>query len=200
MRLMLLTSTFYSEENFIKWGESESEVAQLCPTLCDPMDCSLSGSSVHGIFQARILEWVAISFSRRSSQLRDWTRVSCIVGRHCTVWATIKWGGFFQFVVINISVRRSHWKWGLKTKEKPAVWWSREWTLWSRKQSCKDPDIGYLACYRKRKTCVITTLYARGMQNKGAWKDQWGSDYVGHSKEFVLSLTGNSWGLSLGMW
>ena len=43
-----------------------SEVAQSCPTLCDPVDCSLPGSSVHGIFQARILEWVAISFSRRS--------------------------------------------------------------------------------------------------------------------------------------
>ena len=42
--------------------ESESEVTQLCPTLCNPMDCSLSGSSVHGIFQARVLEWVAISF------------------------------------------------------------------------------------------------------------------------------------------
>ena len=42
--------------------KSESEVAQLCPTLSDPMDCSLSGSSVHGIFQARVLEWVAISF------------------------------------------------------------------------------------------------------------------------------------------
>ena len=41
-----------------------SEVAQSCPTLCDPMDCSLSGSSVHGIFQARVLEWIAISFSR----------------------------------------------------------------------------------------------------------------------------------------
>ena len=41
--------------------EKESEVAQLCPTLCDPMDCSLSGSSVHGIFQATILEWVAIT-------------------------------------------------------------------------------------------------------------------------------------------
>ena len=40
----------------------ESEVAQSCPTLCDPMDCSMPGSSVHGIFQARILEWVAISF------------------------------------------------------------------------------------------------------------------------------------------
>ena len=45
----------------------ESEVAQSCPTLCDPMDCSPPGSSVHGIFQARVLEWVAISFSRRSS-------------------------------------------------------------------------------------------------------------------------------------
>ena len=47
--------------------ESESEVAQLCPTLCHPMDCSLPGSSVHGIFQAKILEWVATSFSRGSS-------------------------------------------------------------------------------------------------------------------------------------
>ena len=41
--------------------ESESEVAQSCPTLWDPMDCSLSGSSIHGIFQARVLEWIAIS-------------------------------------------------------------------------------------------------------------------------------------------
>ena len=49
------------------------EVAQSCPTLCDPMDCSLRGSSVHGIFQARVLEWVAISFSRRSSRSRDQT-------------------------------------------------------------------------------------------------------------------------------
>ena len=57
--------------------ESESQVAQLCPTLCDPMDCSLPGSSVHGIFQARIMEWVAISFSRGSSQPRDRTQVSC---------------------------------------------------------------------------------------------------------------------------
>ena len=47
--------------------ESESEVAQSCPTLCDPVDCNLPGSSVHGILQARILEWVAISFSRGSS-------------------------------------------------------------------------------------------------------------------------------------
>ena len=43
--------------------KSESEVAQSCPTLCDPVDCSLPGSSVHGIFQARVLEWGAIAFS-----------------------------------------------------------------------------------------------------------------------------------------
>ena len=66
-------------------SESESEVAQLCLTLWDPMDCSLPGSSVHGIFQARILEWVAIAFSRGSSRPRDWNRVSCIVDRHFTV-------------------------------------------------------------------------------------------------------------------
>ena len=51
------------------------------------MDCSLPGSSVHGIFQAKIPEWVAISFSR-SSWPRDWTWVSCIVGRRFTIWAT----------------------------------------------------------------------------------------------------------------
>ena len=54
---------------------------QLCPILCDPMDYSTSGSSVHGILQARILEWVAISFSRGSSRPRDRTQVSHTVGR-----------------------------------------------------------------------------------------------------------------------
>ena len=57
------------------------EVAQSCPTLCDPVDCSLQGSSIHGILQARILEWVAISFSSGPSQPRDQTQVSCIAGR-----------------------------------------------------------------------------------------------------------------------
>ena len=51
-----------------------------CPTLCDPMNCSPPGSSVHGILQARIQEWVAISFFRGSSQTRDRTHVSCIAG------------------------------------------------------------------------------------------------------------------------
>ena len=68
----------------VKW----SEVAQSCPTLCDPMDSSLLGSTVHGIFQARILEWAAISFFRGSSQPRDRTWVSCITDRRFTIWAT----------------------------------------------------------------------------------------------------------------
>ena len=66
-------------------GEIESEVAQSCLTLCDPMDCSLPGSSVHGIFQAVVLEWIAISFSRGSSQPRDQTRVSRIIDRRLTI-------------------------------------------------------------------------------------------------------------------
>ena len=68
--------------------KKESEVSWSCPTLCDPMDCSLSRSFVHGIFQARVLEWDAISFSRGSSQPRDGTWVSHIVGRRFTIWAT----------------------------------------------------------------------------------------------------------------
>ena len=61
-----------------KISVGEVLVTQLCPTLCHPMDCSLPGSSVHGILQARILEWVSIPFSRGSSWPRDQTRVSCI--------------------------------------------------------------------------------------------------------------------------
>ena len=64
---------------------------QLCLTLCDPMDCRLPGSSVHGIFLAKILEWVTMPFSRGSSQPKDRTLiscVSCIAGRFFTHWAT----------------------------------------------------------------------------------------------------------------
>ena len=60
-------------------------VTQSCSTLCDPMDCSPLVFSVHGIPQAKILEWVAISFSRGSFQPRDQTNVSCIAGRFFTI-------------------------------------------------------------------------------------------------------------------
>ena len=69
-------------------SESESEVTQSCPTLCDPVDYSPPGSSVHGILQTRILEWVAISFSSGSSQLRDQAQVSRIAGRRFNFCAT----------------------------------------------------------------------------------------------------------------
>ena len=68
----------------VKW----SEVAQSCLTLCESVECSSPGSSIHGILQPRILEWVPISFSRGSSRPRDRTQVSCIAGRRFNLWAT----------------------------------------------------------------------------------------------------------------
>ena len=59
-------------------------VSCLVMSLCNTMDCSQPDSAVHGILQARILEWVVISLSRESSQPRDWTQVSCIAGRFFT--------------------------------------------------------------------------------------------------------------------
>ena len=65
-----------------------SVVAQSCATLWNPMDCSLPGSSVHGILQARMLEWIAVPFYRGSPQHKDWSQVSCIAGGFVTIWAT----------------------------------------------------------------------------------------------------------------
>ena len=68
------------------WTELNCAPFQLCLTLCDHVGCSPPGSSVHGIFQAKSLEWVAISYSTGSSQPRDETSVSCIAGRFFTLW------------------------------------------------------------------------------------------------------------------
>ena len=70
------------------WAQMKCVSHSVVSTLCDPMDCSPPGSPVRGILQARILEWVAISFSRGSSWPRDWIQVSCIAGRHFNLWAT----------------------------------------------------------------------------------------------------------------
>ena len=69
-------------------GMEESVSRSVVSDSCDPMDCCLPGSSVHGILQARIPAWVAISFSRGSFQPRDWTLVSCIASRFFILWAT----------------------------------------------------------------------------------------------------------------
>ena len=76
-------------ENVNSWTPTVKVlVVQSCSNLCDPMDCSPLGSTVHGILQARILAWVAISSSSGSSQPRDWTWVSRTAGGRFTVWAT----------------------------------------------------------------------------------------------------------------
>ena len=92
--------------SYVEW----SEVTQLCPTLCDPMDWSLPGSSVHRILQARILEWIDIPFSRGSPRPKDWTWVSYIAGRFFTVWATREaqifssfW--FFSFKQVSVGIQ-----------------------------------------------------------------------------------------------
>ena len=78
-------------------------VAQSYANLCDPMDCSWPGSLIYAILQARIPEWVAISFSRGSSWPWDWTWVSCIAGRFFTIWTTreARINDLPQFTMIN---------------------------------------------------------------------------------------------------
>ena len=88
-RLFFLSSAMEERSKYLQGASYarhvESEVAQSCPIFCHPMDCSLPGSSVYGIFQARALKQAAISFSRGSSQPRDRTWVSCIANRHFTI-------------------------------------------------------------------------------------------------------------------
>ena len=67
--------------------KSESEVAQSCPTLSNPMDCSLSGSSIHGIFQARVLEWVAIAFSEIEEQIQEKSNRIGKEHKHAETWS-----------------------------------------------------------------------------------------------------------------
>ena len=84
-QLFPLNVQFFNSSFHIKfYQKAKVLVAQSYLTLCNPMECSPPGSSVHRISQARILEWVVISFSRGSSWLRDWTWVSCIAGRFFT--------------------------------------------------------------------------------------------------------------------
>ena len=90
---------------------TRNDLGKVCLTLCNPMDCSLPGSSVHGIFQARILEWVAISSSRGSSQPRDQTQVFRIAGR-C-----------FKLCVTREAIRSLKFSFkGIHTHIPPKIW------------------------------------------------------------------------------
>ena len=123
--------------------KKESEVTQLCATPCDPTDCSLPGSSVHGFFQARVLEWVASSFSRGSSRPKDQTQVSRTVGRRFTVWANREVMTNLDSILKNRDITlptkvcivksygfsSSHvWVWELNHKE---GWALRNWCFWT---------------------------------------------------------------------
>ena len=105
----------------INGKESASEVAQSCPTLCDPVDCSLPGSPVHGILQASILEWVAISFSRGFSRPRDWTQISCIAGRCFNLWATREAPAMWETWVWSLSCE-DPLKEGIETHSNVLTW------------------------------------------------------------------------------
>ena len=100
-----------------------SQVIQSCPT--PHVDCSLPGSSIHGILQARILEWVTISFSRGSSQPRDWTRVSHIGGRCFNRWATRQahlWFRSLHFQVVYYVVIDNWYRHTLVAIKKKMEW------------------------------------------------------------------------------
>ena len=150
LRLRSTASLFWVASNIAKyWTELKNSylevsllrvcvcvlVNQSCPTLCDPMDCSLPGSSDHGISQARITEWVAIPFSRGSSWRRDQTRVSCTAGRFFTIWVTrktpvfsllmFKKGGIFSHY---LCCRFLHKYWDSQTNNaKPRKIWKKQW-------------------------------------------------------------------------
>ena len=128
-------------------------VAQLCPTLCHSMDCSLPVSSIHGILQARILEWVAIAFSRGASWPRDRSQVSYTTGGFFTIWAT--WGVAVFFNVSNNvycdTVYNSLNYSCLGNSTERGLWWTvvrynlvtlnnnKASFLWNSKQSLKFP-------------------------------------------------------------
>ena len=116
----------YIHSWYIKYLKS-GIFAQSCLTLCDPMDYSPPGSSVHGILQARILEWVAIPFSRGSSPPRDWTWVSYTAGRSLTIWAT-KWSPrILEWVAIpflGVSCWPTDWTWVSCTAGRFFTFWA----------------------------------------------------------------------------
>ena len=98
------------------WGwKHHTSVAKCCLLhvwLCDPADCSLPGSSVNGILQPRILEWIVIPFSRKSSQPRDWTQVSCTTGKFFTIYATKEMpilSSSENYIISNWTAVRPNW-------------------------------------------------------------------------------------------
>ena len=121
-----LRTGFVSGALWVSWKEVKVLAIQFCLTLCDPMD---PASSVHGIFPARILEWVIIPFSRGSSQPKDLTHVSWITGRFFTVWAMRHLNSVYKMVIRKKEREKESLLWLLPhtiqdESEKSKFWWT----------------------------------------------------------------------------
>ena len=128
---------------------SVSVSCSVVPTVCDPLDCSPRGSSVHGIFHERILEWVAISSSRGSSRPRDRTQVSCTAGRFFTGWATVLQALCLREQMFYIYIYRERERLSMHTHNCVYLWFLAELGLWG----CAGPSLavaggGRSACAR----------------------------------------------------
>ena len=122
-KLQVNPVTSHSTGLWWKSSHTEHSGAQSCLTLCDPMDCSPPGSSVHGILQAGILKWIAISFSRGSSQPRNWTRVSCTAGRWFTNWTMREAESALADQGVLISTNKTHLKLWVAFSASQSCWW-----------------------------------------------------------------------------
>ena len=127
-------------------------VAQSCPTLSDPMDCSPPGSSVHGISQARVLEWVAIPFSRISSWPRDRTQVSHIADRFFTIWVTREAPYMHKLSLLL----KLHQKIQLITLLF-SCWVMQSWNGWSTDTNCASRVPGWGPELVHNQVCLFTT-------------------------------------------
>ena len=105
-------------------------VTQSCLTLCDPVDYTLLGSSLHGILQARMMQWVYIPFSRESSWSRDWTQVSCTADRFLSTWATKE----AQYIVEYYSaIKKENMPFAIMLMDLEAFMLSEPWDIMKRK-------------------------------------------------------------------
>ena len=116
---MIFPEVIYGCESWTIKKVETVKVAQSCLTLCNPMDYT-----VHGVLQARILEWVAIPFSRGSSQSRDRTQLSCIAGEFFTSWATREvWLSTKELMLLNCGAGEDSWEFlGQKWDQTSQYW------------------------------------------------------------------------------
>ena len=158
-------------------------VAQSCPILCNLIDCSPPGSSVHGVPQARILEWVAILFSRVSSWSREWTQVSHIAGRFFTIWATREAWLYQEEGAI----------WMKSTSdEKESISWVPPGSMVIPKMSCQEAKNKRSSCFQDWGT---GTLLGKVTNQRGSLPLPW-DDAL--QRQFSVTLTGSQGAQILG--